>query len=68
MKKNLSDYLVALAVIACSLVLLGALTYALSGGFVRKSDHTLEIDYPDVAGIKLHSEVRYAGAPAGAPA
>jgi ABC-type transporter Mla subunit MlaD len=66
MKKNLSDYLVAFAVIACSLVLLGALTYALSGGFVTKSDRTLEIDYPDVSGIKLHSDVRYAGAPAGA--
>ena len=66
MKKNLSDYLVALAVIACSLALLGALTYALSGGFVSKSDRTLEIDYPDVSGIKLHSDVRYAGARAGA--
>ncbi len=66
MKKNLSDYIVAFAVIACSLVLLGALTYSLSGGFVRKTDRTLEIDYPDVSGIKLHSDVRYAGARAGA--
>jgi phospholipid/cholesterol/gamma-HCH transport system substrate-binding protein len=65
MKKNLSDYLVALAVIACSLVLLGALTYALSGRKASKSDRILEIDYPDVTGIKLHSDVRYAGAPAG---
>ena len=31
MKKNLSDYIVALSVIACSVVLLGALTIALSG-------------------------------------
>jgi len=29
MKRNLSDYLVALSVIACSIVLLGALTFAL---------------------------------------
>ncbi|MEI9897220.1 MAG: MlaD family protein [Chthoniobacter sp.] len=65
MKKNLSDYLVALTVIACSLFLLGALTYALSGRHGRKSDRTVEIDYPDVTGIKLHSEVRYAGAAAG---
>jgi ABC-type transporter Mla subunit MlaD len=65
MKKNLSDYIVALSVIACSLVLLGALTYALMGRQVSKSDRTLEIDYPDVTGVKLHSEVRYAGAAAG---
>ncbi len=65
MKKNFSDYLVAIAVIACSLGLLVALTYALSGRTASKSDRTLEIDYPDVTGIKLHSEVRYAGAPAG---
>jgi hypothetical protein len=31
MKRNLSDYLVCLAVIICSLVLLGELTVALSG-------------------------------------
>jgi ABC-type transporter Mla subunit MlaD len=65
MKKNLSDYLVAIAVIACSLGLLVALSYALSGRTASPSDRTLEIDYPDVTGIKLHSEVRYAGAPAG---
>jgi ABC-type transporter Mla subunit MlaD len=65
MRKNLSDYLVALTVIVCSLVLLGALTYALSGRHGSKSDRTLQIDYPDVTGIKLHSEVRYAGALAG---
>ncbi len=65
MRKNLSDYLVALTVIVCSLVLLGALTYALSGRHGSTSDRTLQIDYPDVTGIKLHSEVRYAGAIAG---
>lgn len=65
MKRNLSDYLVALAVIACSLVLLGALTVALSGYRLQKPSRTLQIDYEDVAGIKVHSEVRYAGAPAG---
>jgi ABC-type transporter Mla subunit MlaD len=65
MKKNLSDYIVALVVILCSLVLLGALTYALSGRHGKSSDRTLEVDYPDVTGIKLHSQVRYAGAMAG---
>ncbi len=65
MKRNISDYLVALAVIACSVVLLGALTFALSGYQVKKPARTLAIHFNDVAGIKLHSEVRYAGAPAG---
>jgi phospholipid/cholesterol/gamma-HCH transport system substrate-binding protein len=65
MKRNFADYVVALAVIACSLVLLGALTIALSGWRVNKSTRTLQIDYSDVTGIHLHSELRYAGAPAG---
>jgi ABC-type transporter Mla subunit MlaD len=65
MKRNLSDYLVALSVIACSVVLLAALTIALSGYRLKKPARTLQIDYEDVTGIKLHSEVRYAGAPAG---
>jgi len=65
MKRNFSDYIVALSVIACSVVLLGALTIALSGFRLQKPKRTLQIDYEDVTGIKLHSEVRYAGAPAG---
>lgn len=65
MKKNLSDYLVALSVIVCSVVLLSALTLALSGYRLKKPTRTLQIKYEDVTGIKVHSEVRYAGAPAG---
>src|SRR5438445_2684246 len=65
MKRNLSDYIVALAVIACSLVLLGALTIALSGYRLKKPARTLQINYVDGTGVKVHSEVRYAGAPAG---
>jgi ABC-type transporter Mla subunit MlaD len=65
MKRNLSDYLVALSVIACSIVLLAALTFALSGYRLKKPTRTLQIDYEDVTGIKVNSEVRYAGAPAG---
>ena len=65
MKKNLSDYFVALSVIVCSVVLLAALTIALSGYRLQKSKRTLQIKYEDVTGIKVHSEVRYAGAPAG---
>ena len=65
MKKNASDYFVALSVIACSLVLLGALSYALGGWKPKSQGRTLEVDFADVTGVKLHSEVRYAGAPAG---
>ena len=65
MKRNLSDYLVALSVILCSAVLLAALTVALSGYRLKKPTRTLQIDYEDVTGVKVHSEVRYAGAPAG---
>jgi ABC-type transporter Mla subunit MlaD len=65
MKRNLSDYFVALFVIACSIVLLAALTFALSGYRLKKPTRTLQINYEDVTGIKVNSEVRYAGAPAG---
>lgn len=65
MKRNLSDYFVALSVIACSLMLLGALTFALSGYRLKKPTRTLQIYYQDVTGIRVNSEVRYAGAPAG---
>src|ERR1041384_1622043 len=65
MKRNLSDYFVALFVIVCSVVLLGALAFALSGRQLTKSTRTLQINYEDVTGVKVHSEVRYAGAPAG---
>lgn len=65
MKRNLSDYFVALSVIVCSVVLLAALTMALSGYRLKKPTRTLQIDFEDVTGVKLHSEVRYAGAPAG---
>ncbi len=65
MKRNLSDYIVAISVILCSLVLLAALTFALSGYRLKKPKRTLQINYEDVTGIKVNSEVRYAGAPAG---
>ena len=65
MKKNLSDYFVALSVILCSVILLAALTIALTGFRLNKPTRTLQIDFQDVTGVKLHSEVRYAGALAG---
>src|SRR5213083_720532 len=65
MKRNVSDYLVALSVIACSIVLLAALTFALSGYRLKKPTRPPQINYEDVTGVKVNSEVRYAGAPAG---
>src|SRR3954469_14874316 len=65
MKRNVSDYIVALSVIVCSAILLGALTIALTGFRLKKPTRTLQIDFEDVTGVKLHSEVRYAGALAG---
>lgn len=66
MKKHLTDFLISLVVIVCSLVLVAALAFALSGWGARKGGRTVEIDFADVTGVHLHSEVRYAGAPAGA--
>src|SRR5262245_10922530 len=65
MKRNLSDYFVTMFVIACSVILLGALAFALSGRQLKKSRRTLQFNYQDVSGIKGSSELRYAGAPAG---
>lgn len=65
MKGHLSDYIVALSVVACSVALLAALSMALSGYQLKKPARSFHIDYEDATGLKLHSEVRYAGAPAG---
>jgi ABC-type transporter Mla subunit MlaD len=64
-RSNFADFLVALFVIVCSVVLLAALTLALSGYHLKKPTRTLQINYEDVTGVKVNSEVRYAGAPAG---
>ncbi|MEO8351443.1 MAG: MlaD family protein [Chthoniobacteraceae bacterium] len=65
MKKNLSDYIVALSVILSSVVLFGALTMALTGWRTAGQGRTWQVDFPDVTGIHVQSQVRYAGAPAG---
>ena len=64
-KTSLPDYLVALTVIACSLVLLAVLTMALGGWSGVGRHRTLEVEFRDITGIRIQSEVRYAGAPAG---
>jgi ABC-type transporter Mla subunit MlaD len=63
--KNISQYILGATVIICSLVLLGALTFALSGFPARKGGRKLEIDFHDATGIKIHSSVKYAGKSAG---
>lgn len=65
MKRNYSDYLIAFGVIACSAVLLIALTNALGKGHSGGGKRKIEVDFTDVTGIRMNSEVRYAGAPAG---
>lgn len=65
MKRHFSDYLIALSVIACSAVLLFALSYALRGSGGKSSKRTLSVDFIDITGVRLRSELRYAGAPAG---
>lgn len=65
MKRSVSDYIVALAIVVCSIVLCGALVYAFSGWGRVSSGRTFYVDFPDVTGVRVHSEVRYAGAPAG---
>ena len=63
--KNWSNVIIAITVIGCSLVLLGALTFALGGYQSKKGGRSLNIEFRDATGIKLHSPVRYAGAVAG---
>ncbi|MCX7869494.1 MAG: MlaD family protein, partial [Terrimicrobiaceae bacterium] len=60
-----SDWIIALVVILCSAVLFIALASALSGAFLGAPSRTIEADFPDVTGVGVHSEVRFAGAPAG---
>jgi len=63
--KNLSQYTIALSVIGCSLILLAALTVAITGQRWGTYGRQLEIEFKDATGVKLHSSVRYAGAVAG---
>jgi len=63
--QNLSDWLIAIAVIFCSAVLLAALAMALSGVFLGTPSRFVEVDFRDITGVGVNSEVRFAGAPAG---
>lgn len=64
-KKNLSDYFIAAVVVGCSIVMLGALALALTDLTFGPKGRTVEVDFDSITGIRAHSPVRYAGAPAG---
>lgn len=55
----------ALSVIACSVVLFLALSFALSGRVFGKHEKTVTVNFHDVTGVRVSSEVKYAGASAG---
>ena len=63
--KNFNDWAVALAVIAWSILLFLALAFALSGTTLGKPSQPLRVNFHDVTGIGLGSQVKYAGAIAG---
>lgn len=63
-----SQYVIGLTVVACSLVLLAALTFALSGYSWKKGGRKIEIEFRDATGIKPRSAVKFAGKTAGSVA
>ncbi|MEM9400046.1 MAG: MlaD family protein [Verrucomicrobiota bacterium] len=64
-KNNFSNLIIAGTVVVCSLVLLGAMTYALTKIRFNEPSQTLRADFKSVTGIKVHTAVRYGGAPVG---
>ncbi len=59
--KNKNDAIVATLVILCSLVLLGALLFAISGDPWRQPHLRFSVDFEDVTGIRRNTTVLYAG-------
>ena len=65
MKTVRSDFLIAAAVILCTLVLLGALSIAISGTDLNRPKALLTVDLPSAVGLDRQAQVRYAGTIAG---
>lgn len=65
MTKKLGDPIIALTVVACSVVLLLALAFALQGNPFDRPGRTLRAEFPDITGIQPSSLVKYSGAIAG---
>jgi ABC-type transporter Mla subunit MlaD len=64
--KNSTDIVIAASVIGCSIILLGAMAMALTGFRPgAQPGATVAIDMPSVTGLRVNSQVRYAGAPVG---
>jgi ABC-type transporter Mla subunit MlaD len=63
--RNSSDWVIALAVVVCSIVLFSVLAVALSGAFIGNPANIIRADFEDITGIATHSRVKFAGAPAG---
>ena len=59
--KNKQDATVATLVILCSLMLLGALMFAISGDPWRKPHLRFSVDFADVTGIHRNTTVLFAG-------
>ncbi len=59
--KNKSDVIVATLVILCSVVLLGALIFSVSGNPFQRPHLRFSVDFKDITGIKQNSDVLYAG-------
>lgn len=64
-KKKASDSWIALSVIASSIVLFIALALGLSGRVLVHDGRFVCVRFHDVTGIKVSSQVKFAGAPAG---
>ena len=65
MKKVRSDILITVTVVFCSLVLLAALSLAISGTDLNRPKGLLTIDLPNAVGLDRQAQVRYAGTIAG---
>jgi len=63
--KNKHDATVATLVILCSLVLLGALLFAISGDPWRKPHLRFSVDFEDVTGLHRNSNVLLSGSKIG---
>ena len=65
MKKSASDAWIAVSVIASSIALFVALALGLSGRVLIHDGHAIRVRFQDITGIKVSSQVKFAGAPAG---
>ncbi len=63
--KNLSDIIISILVIVCSVALLLALMITVQDNPFAKPEFKFTIDFADAPGIKRNSQVTYAGQPIG---